>query len=94
MHLLLFRESNQKIIKIWLLAAHASLKCYSYSFLRRNHTDVPDEFLALLLLFSKLSSILGIHWIWILKDYCHICFNLHFGKNGSLANSTSLFYIH
>ncbi|GMH27186.1 hypothetical protein Nepgr_029029 [Nepenthes gracilis] len=68
-------------IKIRLLAAHASLKCYTYTFLRRHNADVPDECLALLPLFSKSSSILGKYWIGILKDYCNICFNLHFRKN-------------
>ncbi|GAB2299959.1 hypothetical protein Dimus_034004 [Dionaea muscipula] len=76
-----FAEWVSSKIKIRLLAAHASLKCYTYSFLRRYHNDVPDEFLALLPLFSKLSGKLGMHWIWILKDYCYICFNLHFWKN-------------
>ncbi|GAB4832302.1 hypothetical protein Ancab_006313 [Ancistrocladus abbreviatus] len=68
-------------IKIRLLAAHASLKCYTYTFLRRHHTDVPVESLALLPLFSKSSNVLGKYWIGTLKDYCNICFNLHSQKN-------------
>ncbi|KAL9263368.1 SWEETIE-like protein [Drosera capensis] len=78
-----FAEWVSSKIKIRLLAAHASLKCYTYAFLRRNHTDahVPDEFLALPPLFSKYSVILGRHWIMILKDYFSICFNIHLGKN-------------
>uniref|UniRef100_A0A803LAT9 HEAT repeat-containing protein n=1 Tax=Chenopodium quinoa TaxID=63459 RepID=A0A803LAT9_CHEQI len=68
-------------IKIRLLAAHASLKCYTYTLLRGNHADVPDEYMALLPLFSKSSSILGKRWIGVLKDYCYLCFNLHFKKS-------------
>ncbi|KAM7524202.1 hypothetical protein LguiA_014104 [Lonicera macranthoides] len=62
-------------IKIRLLTAHASLKCYTYAFLRRQHTDIPDEYLALLPLFSKNASILGKYWISILKDYSYVCFH-------------------
>ncbi|GMY24387.1 protein SWEETIE isoform X4 [Fagus crenata] len=68
-------------IKIRLLAAHASLKCYTYAFLRRNHSGIPDEYLALLPLFSKSSSILGKYWIQVLKDYSYICLCLHLKKN-------------
>ncbi|XP_057950084.1 protein SWEETIE isoform X2 [Malania oleifera] len=68
-------------IKIRLLAAHASLKCYTFSFLRRHHNGVPDEYLALTPLFSKSSSILGKYWIWILRDYSYICFHLHLKRN-------------
>lgn len=64
-------------IKIRLLAAHASLKCYTYAFLRRHHDRVPDEFLALLPLFSKSSSVLGKYWIQILKDYSYIFLGLN-----------------
>ncbi|MBA0703832.1 hypothetical protein Golax_016128, partial [Gossypium laxum] len=60
-------------IKIRLLAAHASLKCYTYAFLRRHQAVVPDEYLALLPLFSRSSSILGKYWISLLKDYS--CWN-------------------
>ncbi|XP_021759988.1 protein SWEETIE-like isoform X1 [Chenopodium quinoa] len=68
-------------IKIRLLAAHASLKCYTYTLLRGNHADVPDEYMALLPLFSKSSSILGKRWIGVLKDYCYLRFNLHLKKS-------------
>ncbi|KAF8399147.1 hypothetical protein HHK36_015012 [Tetracentron sinense] len=68
-------------IKIRLLAAHASVKCYTYAFLRRQHTGVPDEYLALIPLFSKSSSILGKYWIWILKDYSYICFCLQLKRD-------------
>ncbi|KAG6716276.1 hypothetical protein I3842_04G041200 [Carya illinoinensis] len=68
-------------IKIRLLAAHASLKCYTYAFLRRYHNRIPDEYLALLPLFSKSSSILGKYWIRVLKDYSYICLCLHLKKN-------------
>ncbi|KAL9427618.1 hypothetical protein AB3S75_029744 [Citrus x aurantiifolia] len=64
-------------IKIRLLAAHASLKCYTYAFLRRHHDRVPDEFLALLPLFSKSSSALGKYWIQVLKDYSYIFLGLN-----------------
>jgi hypothetical protein len=62
-------------IKIRLLTAHASLKCYTYAFLRRQHSEIPDEYLALLPLFSKNASILGKYWISILKDFSYICFH-------------------
>ncbi|XP_004306022.1 PREDICTED: HEAT repeat-containing protein 5B isoform X1 [Fragaria vesca subsp. vesca] len=64
-------------IKIRLLAAHASLKCHTYAFLRRHQTGVPDEYLALLPLFSKSSDILGKYWIRVLKDYSYICLCVH-----------------
>ncbi|CAN6577655.1 unnamed protein product [Malus baccata var. baccata] len=64
-------------IKIRLLAAHASLKCYTYAFLRRHHSGVPDEYLALLPLFSKSSSMLGKYWINVLKDYSYVFLCLH-----------------
>ncbi|KAA8530559.1 hypothetical protein F0562_005268 [Nyssa sinensis] len=68
-------------IKIRLLIAHASLKCYTYAFLRRRHSAVPDEYLSLLPLFSKSSSILGRYWILILKDYSYVCFRMHPKQN-------------
>ncbi|XWS30691.1 hypothetical protein CRYUN_Cryun23aG0008700 [Craigia yunnanensis] len=68
-------------IKVRLLAAHASLKCYTYAFLRRHQAGVPDEYLALLPLFSRSSSILGKYWIWLLKDYSCICLHLNFKRN-------------
>ncbi|GMP54012.1 hypothetical protein CsSME_00019295 [Camellia sinensis var. sinensis] len=64
-------------IKIRLLTAHASLKCYTYAFLRKKHDGVPDEYLAQLPLFSESSSVLGKYWISILKDYSCVCFRLH-----------------
>ncbi|EXB97166.1 hypothetical protein L484_008656 [Morus notabilis] len=70
-------------IKIRLLAAHASLKCYAYTFLRRHRARVPEEYLALLPLFSKSSTILGNYWIGILRDYCYIFLNAHLKKKGS-----------
>ncbi|KAJ1391410.1 Armadillo-type fold [Sesbania bispinosa] len=60
-------------IKIRLLAAHASLKCYIYASMRKHQDGVPDEYLALLPLFQKSSSILGKYWIHTLKDYSYIC---------------------
>ncbi|CAL5343621.1 unnamed protein product [Camellia sinensis] len=64
-------------IKVRLLTTHASLKCYTYAFLRKQHAGVPDEYLAQLPLFSKSSSVLGKYWISILKDYSYVCFRLH-----------------
>lgn len=72
-----------KQIKIRLLAAHASLKCYTYAFLRRHHDGIPDEFLALLPLFSKSSSILGKYWIRLLKDYSYIFLGLNLKRKVS-----------
>ncbi|KAG4926167.1 hypothetical protein JHK87_051707 [Glycine soja] len=60
-------------IKIRLLAAHASLKCYIYASMRKHQDGVPDKYLALLPLFQKSSSILGKYWIHTLKDYSYIC---------------------
>ncbi|KAK2663047.1 hypothetical protein Ddye_001621 [Dipteronia dyeriana] len=68
-------------IKVRLLAAHASLKCYTYAFLRRHHDGIPDEFVALLPLFSKSSSILGRYWIQVLKDYSYIFLGLNLNRN-------------
>ncbi|XP_074287369.1 protein SWEETIE [Silene latifolia] len=68
-------------IKVRLLAAHASLKCYTYTFLREHHSEVPDEYMALLPLFSKNSGMLGKRWIGVLKDYCFISLNVHLKKN-------------
>ncbi|XVF71655.1 hypothetical protein PTKIN_Ptkin12aG0057000 [Pterospermum kingtungense] len=68
-------------IKIRLLAAHASLKCYTYAFLRRHQASVPDEYLALLPLFSRSSSILGKYWIQLLKDYNCICLQSNLKRN-------------
>ncbi|GAU16513.1 hypothetical protein TSUD_167430 [Trifolium subterraneum] len=60
-------------IKIRLLAAHASLKCYIYASMRKHQDGVPDEYLTLLPLFQKSSSVLGKYWIHTLKDYSYIC---------------------
>ncbi|KAJ7971209.1 HEAT repeat 5B-like protein [Quillaja saponaria] len=79
-----FAEWVSSKIKIRLLAAHASLKCYIYAFLRRHHKGVPDEYLALLPLFSKSSSILGKYWIRTLKDYTYVCMHFRPKKNGNL----------
>ncbi|KAH9602675.1 hypothetical protein KSS87_010209 [Heliosperma pusillum] len=68
-------------IKVRLLAAHASLKCYTFTFLRGHRSEVPDEYMALLPLFSKNSGMLGKRWIGVLKDYCFISLNVHFKKN-------------
>ncbi|XP_039034805.1 protein SWEETIE isoform X2 [Hibiscus syriacus] len=68
-------------IKIRLLSAHASLKCYTYAFLRRHQAVVPDEYLALLPLFSRSSSILGKQWISLLKDYSCVCLHLNLKRN-------------
>ncbi|XP_044468488.1 protein SWEETIE isoform X3 [Mangifera indica] len=68
-------------IKIRLLAAHASLKCYTYAFLRRQLGGVPNELLALLPLFSKSSSTLGKYWIQVLKDYSYIFMGLNLKRN-------------
>ncbi|KAJ0962918.1 hypothetical protein J5N97_028040 [Dioscorea zingiberensis] len=62
-------------IKIRLLAAHASIKCYVYSFLKVQK-EIPDEYLPLIPLFSSKSGILGKYWTDVLKDYCYICFSL------------------
>ncbi|PSR87811.1 HEAT repeat-containing protein isoform 1 [Actinidia chinensis var. chinensis] len=68
-------------IKIRLLTAHASLKCYTYAFLRKKHVGVPDEYLAQLPLFSESSTVLGKYWISILKDFSYVCFRLHLKQN-------------
>ncbi|XP_030484965.2 protein SWEETIE isoform X1 [Cannabis sativa] len=67
-------------IKIRLLAAHASLKCYTYTFLRKHHSVVPAEYLALLPLFSNSSNMLGKYWIGILRDYSYTFLNVHLKK--------------
>ncbi|XP_022635843.1 protein SWEETIE isoform X2 [Vigna radiata var. radiata] len=68
-----FAEWVTSKIKIRLLAAHASLKCYIYASMRKEQDGVPDKYLALLPLFQKSSSILGKYWIHTLKDYSYIC---------------------
>ncbi|XP_023550989.1 protein SWEETIE isoform X2 [Cucurbita pepo subsp. pepo] len=64
-------------IKVRLLAAHASLKCYTYALLRRHQSEVSNEYLALLPWFSKSSNILGKHWIGVLMDYAHTGLFMH-----------------
>ncbi|KAI3985597.1 hypothetical protein MKX01_033880, partial [Papaver californicum] len=68
-------------IEVRLLAAHATVKCYTYALLRRQHSKVRDEYLALMPQFSKASGRLGNHWMSILKDYCYICFRLQSNGN-------------
>ncbi|KAM7267217.1 hypothetical protein ACFE04_009383 [Oxalis oulophora] len=79
-----FAEWVSSKIKIRLLAAHASLKCYTYASLRRHQSGVPDEYMALLPLFSKSSSVLGKYWINVLKDYSYICLHLNHKKNWNI----------
>ncbi|XP_057757016.1 protein SWEETIE isoform X1 [Arachis stenosperma] len=71
-----FAEWVTSKIKIRLLAAHASLKCYIYASMRKHQNGAPDDYLALLPLFQKSSSILGKYWIRTLKDYSYICLYL------------------
>ncbi|KAL4197361.1 hypothetical protein AMTRI_Chr04g187950 [Amborella trichopoda] len=68
-------------IKIRLLAAHASVKCYTYNYLRTEPYKLPDEYALLLPLFSKRSSILGKYWMQILKDYSFILFGFQSESN-------------
>ncbi|XP_026402924.1 protein SWEETIE [Papaver somniferum] len=68
-------------IEVRLLAAHATVKCYTYALLRRQHSKVRDEYLALMPQFSKASGRLGKHWMSILKDYSYICFCLQSNVN-------------
>ncbi|KAK4393625.1 protein SWEETIE [Sesamum angolense] len=63
-------------IKVRLLTVHASLKCYVFESLRRQGDEISDEYLALLPLFAKSSSILGAYWLSFLKDYIYIRFHL------------------
>ncbi|XP_056162820.1 protein SWEETIE isoform X2 [Syzygium oleosum] len=67
-------------IKVRLLAAHASLKCYTYAFLRRHNSEIPEDYAAFLPLFAKGSMVLGNFWIRILKDYSYIFLRLHLRK--------------
>ncbi|KAI5432457.1 protein SWEETIE [Lathyrus oleraceus] len=67
-----FAEWVTSKIKVRLLAAHASLKCYIYASLRKHQDGVPDEYQTLLPLFQKSSSVLGKYWIHTLKDYSYI----------------------
>ncbi|KAL0332487.1 UNVERIFIED_CONTAM: protein SWEETIE [Sesamum calycinum] len=67
---------SQVQIKVRLLTVHASLKCYVFESLRRQGDEISDEYLALLPLFAKSSSILGAYWLSFLKDYIYIRFHL------------------
>ncbi|CAA6670474.1 unnamed protein product [Spirodela intermedia] len=62
-------------IKIRLLVAHASIKCYVYTLLRERKS-VPGEYLQLIPLFSDTSSKLGKYWMSLLKDYSYISLGL------------------
>lgn len=62
-------------IKIRLLAAHASIKCYVYKFLK-DEKGIPEEYRQLIPQFSSSASILGKYWISVLRDYIYICFRL------------------
>ncbi|CAM8906100.1 unnamed protein product [Rhodiola kirilowii] len=62
-------------IKVRLLVAHASLKCYSYTFLKKRHGP-SNEYSGLLPLFSKSSSVLGKYWMLFLRDYIYICLGM------------------
>ncbi|CAH9132426.1 unnamed protein product [Cuscuta epithymum] len=68
-------------IKIRLLTAHASLKCYTYEFLRNQRSEISAEYLALLPLFSESSNVLGKYWLGVLRDYCYACFSSHPKEN-------------
>ncbi|XP_020259958.1 HEAT repeat-containing protein 5B [Asparagus officinalis] len=63
-------------IKVRLLEAHASIKCYVYQFLTENK-GIPEEYQQLTPRFSSCSSILGKYWICVLKDYMYISFGLN-----------------
>ncbi|KAI4389310.1 hypothetical protein MLD38_001547 [Melastoma candidum] len=67
-------------IKIRLLAAHASLKCYTYAFLRKGHPEAQEEYIALLPLLSRSSNSLGSLWMRLLKDFSYVCLGLHLRK--------------
>lgn len=45
---------------------------------------MPDEYQALLPLFSESSDTLGLYWLSVLKDYSYIRFRLPPKKNVSL----------
>ncbi|KAM3285916.1 protein SWEETIE isoform X1 [Capsicum chacoense] len=59
-------------IKVRLLTAHASLKCYAFAFLKNQQKEISDEYLALLPLFCESSKMLGNYWLCLLKDYGYI----------------------
>ncbi|XP_078444054.1 HEAT repeat-containing protein [Wolffia australiana] len=62
-------------IKIRILAAHASVKCYVY-FLLRDGKSIPHEYLTLIPLFSDISPKLVKRWIGLLKDCSYIFLGL------------------
>lgn len=67
-------------IKLQLLTAHASVKCYVYQFFRRQ-THVTHEYLQLIPLLSNNCALLGKYWIGVLNDYIYICFGLQLKAN-------------
>ncbi|RHN44030.1 hypothetical protein MtrunA17_Chr7g0214901 [Medicago truncatula] len=79
-----FAEWVTSKIKIRLLAAHASLKCYIYASMKKHQDGVSDGYLTLLPLFQKSSSVLGKYWIHTLKDYSYICLCLSPKRKGNL----------
>uniref|UniRef100_A0A1J3HBB6 HEAT repeat-containing protein 5B n=1 Tax=Noccaea caerulescens TaxID=107243 RepID=A0A1J3HBB6_NOCCA len=81
-----FAEWVTSKIKIRLLAAHASLKCYIFTFLRKHHGEGPVEFEALLPLFSKSSDLLGRYWIQVLRGYSYVCLCQNVKKNCSFLD--------
>ncbi|CAD5316514.1 unnamed protein product [Arabidopsis thaliana] len=81
-----FAEWVTSKIKIRLLAAHASLKCYIFTFLRKHHGEVPVEFEALLPMFSKSSDLLGRYWIQVLKGYSYVCLYQNLKKSCSFLD--------
>lgn len=68
-------------IKVRLLEAHASVKCYAYTFLREQQNGFPDDYVSLIPMISKSSSVLGKYWIQVLNDYSHLCFGLQSKSN-------------
>ncbi|XP_078176772.1 HEAT repeat-containing protein isoform X2 [Carex rostrata] len=67
-------------IKLQLLTAHASVKCYVYQFFRRQ-THVTHEYLQIIPLLSNNCALLGKYWIGVLNDYIYICFGLQLKAN-------------
>ncbi|CAA7023533.1 unnamed protein product [Microthlaspi erraticum] len=81
-----FAEWVTSKIKIRLLTAHASLKCYIFTFLRKHHGEGPVEFEALLPLFSKSSDLLGRYWIQVLRGYSYVCLCQNVKRSGSFLD--------
>ncbi|KAJ4781926.1 HEAT repeat-containing protein [Rhynchospora pubera] len=67
-------------IKVQLLTAHASVKCYVYQLFRRK-MDITNEYLQLVPLLSNNSALLQKYWIGMLNDYIYICFGLQLKAN-------------